>query len=81
MILLNLLKILISKFTGLLVILVVTQFALSAWSLAMREKLPGAAKHPVDMSYAEFVHIKNKADHTHVWYVILTSLYFGPQSI
>ncbi|CRK87622.1 CLUMA_CG001418, isoform A [Clunio marinus] len=53
-------------FTTLLVILVCIQFVLSAWSLALREKLPGAAKHPMDTSYADF---KEKiSDHTHVWH-------------
>jgi len=53
-------------FTGLLVILVCIQFVLSAWALALREKLPGAAKHPMDESYSDFKdHI---GDHTHIWH-------------
>lgn len=42
------------------------QFALSAWSLSMREKLPGAAKHPIDLSYAEFS--SKVKDHNQVWH-------------
>lgn len=53
-----------------MVILLCIQFALGAWSLAMREKLPGAAKHPIDLSYADFVAPKFKPDHTHVWHKI-----------
>jgi hypothetical protein len=48
------------------VILVCIQFALSAWSLALREKLPGAAKHPMDVSYDDFKTQSN--DHTHIWH-------------
>lgn len=47
-------------------ILVCIQFALSAWSLALREKLPGAAKFPMDQSYAEFK--DQMTDHTHIWH-------------
>lgn len=54
------------QFTILLVILVCIQFALSAWSLALREKLPGAAKHPMDTSYAEFK--EEIHEHTHIWH-------------
>lgn len=48
-------------------ILVCTQFTLSAWSLAMREKLPGAAKFPIDSSYADFV--KAKTSHLEDRYI------------
>lgn len=47
-------------------ILVCIQFGLSAWSLALREKLPGAAKYPMDSSYADFKDHLN--DHTHIWH-------------
>lgn len=47
-------------------ILVCIQFVLSAWSLALREKLPGAAKYPMDSSYDEFKQQVN--DHTHIWH-------------
>lgn len=47
-------------------ILVCIQFALSAWSLSLREELPGAAKLPMDSSYSEFKHQIN--DHTHIWH-------------
>lgn len=47
-------------------ILVCIQFVLSAWSLALREELPGAAKHPMDTSYEEFKNQIN--DHTHIWH-------------
>jgi len=48
------------------VILVCIQFGLSAWSLALREKLPGAAKYPMDTSYAEFK--EDIGDHLHIWH-------------
>lgn len=47
-------------------ILVCIQFALSAWSLALREKLPGAAKFPMDHSYTQFR--LNTHDHLHIWH-------------
>lgn len=47
-------------------ILVCIQFALSAWSLSLREELPGAAKLQMDASYAEFKHMIG--DHTHIWH-------------
>lgn len=47
-------------------ILVCIQFVLSAWSLSLRENLPGAAKHPLDISFEEF---KAKMDdHEHIWH-------------
>lgn len=47
-------------------ILVCIQFALSAWSLSLREELPGAAKYQMDTSYSEFKHTIN--DPTHIWH-------------
>lgn len=39
---------------------------MSAWSLSLREELPGAAKYQMDTSYSEFKHTIN--DHTHIWH-------------
>lgn len=47
-------------------ILVCIQFALSAWSLALREKLPGASKFPMDTAYERFV--LDTSDHTHIFH-------------
>lgn len=46
-------------------ILVCIQFALSAWSLALREKLPGHAKFTLDLSFKQFR--VNTNDHLNVW--------------
>jgi CD63 antigen len=48
------------------VILVCIQFALSAWSLALREKLPGAAKYPIETSFEVFK--TQFSDHLHIWH-------------
>lgn len=55
-----------AQFTALLVILVCIQFGLSAWSLALREKLPGASKYPLDTSFEDFK--LNMGEHTHIWH-------------
>lgn len=47
-------------------ILVCIQFCLSAWSLALREQLPGASKYPLDSSFEDFK--QHMGDHSHIWH-------------